>query len=288
MKRPVFILLFMLLATPCLIAEGTRGTEAIIRGILEGEPVGEKKEIAPKASPPSAPGLPRSPAKDAGPDRAAQAPGPDEVLLKTGIQLYNAAMNRAALAKFDELKSRFPESPYRDSAAIWAGKIHMGADRPNEAIREFSSIAEDSGEYPMALYSIGEARYKSGNLPGAIESFMAISSRFPDHERSDDALLFLGTIYLNAGKGAQALETAINIIRYYPDRETVDDAYYLMAKVFEKDATLRDMETARRVYRAFLKRAEDEGSPHFRNSPLKARVERDLRYIESTYFKTGN
>lgn len=288
MKRSVLIPLFILSTVSCLMAQGTRQTEAIIRSILEGEPVAEKKESDPKANAPAARKAAPIPQKDAKPDRTAQAPGPDEILLKTGIQLYNAAMYQAALAKFDELKTKFPESPFKDSAAIWAGKIHMGADRPNDALREFSSIAEDSGEYPMALYSIGEARYKSGNISGAIESFFTISSRFPDHERSDDALLFLGTIYLNGGKGTQALETAITIIRYYPDRETADDAYYLMAKVFEKDPTLRDMETARRIYRAFLKRAADEGSPHFRNSPLKARVERDLRYIESTYFKMGN
>ncbi len=287
MKRPALILLFMVSILPCLMAQGARQTEAIIRSILEGEPVAEKKETAPRANVPDTRKPAQTPQKEAKPDRTAQAPGPDEILLKTGIQLYNATMHQAALAKFEEIKTKYPESPFRDSAAIWAGKIHMQADRPADAMREFSSIAEDSGEYPTALYSIGEARYKSGNMPGAIESFYAISSRFPDHERSDDALLFLGTIYLNGGKGTQALETAITIIRYYPDRETVDDAYYLMAKVFEKDPTLRDMETARRVYRAFLKKARDEGSPHFRNSPLKARVERDLRYIESTYFKMG-
>ncbi len=288
MKHLTLVPAVILLSCACLMAQGPQQTEAIIRSILEGEIPAGKKETAPKATVPAAQKPVQAPQKGEKPDRGTQAPGPDEVLLKTGIQLYNATMNQAALAKFNELKSKYPESPFRDSAAIWAGKIHFGANRPAEAVREYASIAEDSGEYPMALYSIGEAHYKSGNLPGAIESFYRVSSQFPDHERSDDALLFLGNIYLNGGKGTQALETTINIIRYYPDRETVDDAYYLMAKVFEKDRTLRDMETARRVYRAFLKRAADEGSPHFRNSPLKARVERDLRYIESTYFKMGN
>ncbi|HSV95771.1 MAG TPA: tetratricopeptide repeat protein [Spirochaetota bacterium] len=286
MKRLPLIPVIILLSFTYLMARDTQQTEAIIRSILEGEAPAEKKPAAPKTPVPAEkkPGEPVQ--KDEKPGKG--APGPDEVLLKTGIQLYNATMNQAALAKFNELKSKYPESPFRDSASIWAGKIHFSANRPAEAVREYASIAEDSGEYPMALYSTGEAHYMGGNIPGAIESFFRVSSQFPDHERSDDALLFLGNIYLNGGKGTQALETAINIIRYYPDRETVDDAYYLMAKVFEKDRTLKDMETARRVYRAFLKRANDEGSPHFRNSPLKARVERDLRYIESTYFKTGN
>ncbi|MCU0844399.1 MAG: tetratricopeptide repeat protein [Spirochaetes bacterium] len=287
MKRLPLVPAIVLLSFTCLMAQGASQTEAIIRSILEGEVPAEKKEAAPK-TPLPAEKKPVQPAqKDDKPGRGAQAPGPDEVLLKTGIQLYGARMNQAALVKFNELKSKYPESPFRDSAAIWAGKIHFSANRPAEAVREYASIAEDSGEYPMALYSIGEAYYKGGTIAGAIESFYKLSSQFPDHERSDDALLFLGNIYLNGGNGTQALETAINIIRYYPDRETVDDAYYLMAKVFEKDRTLKDMETARRVYRAFLKRANDEGSPHFRNSPLKARVERDLRYIESTYFKMG-
>ncbi len=235
MKHPPRIAAIILLMSTCLMAQGTRQTEAIIQSILEGEVPAEREEAVPKASVPGEKKPVQSPRKDLKPDRGTEAPGPDEVLLKTGIQLYNASMNQAALAKFNELKSKYPESPFRDSAVIWAGKIYLGANRPAEAIREYAAIAEDSGEYPMALYSIGEARYKSGNMPGAIESFYQVSSRFPDHERSDDALLFLGNIYLNGGKGTQALEASINIIRYYPDRETVDDAYYLMAKVFEKD-----------------------------------------------------
>jgi TolA-binding protein len=281
------VITLALIAAPAALCADDR-TEEIIKTLLdEGTPQTPANRDAVKdATPPRE--KTATPVKKEKPIGKPQAPPPDEVLLKTGIQLYNTGLMDAALVKFTELKTKYPQSPFRDSAAIWSGKIHFSENRPAEAIREFSSIGEDSGEYPVALYCTGEALYKQGMLPGAIESFFKTASQYPEHERADDALLFLGNIYLNAKKGNQAIDNALKIIKYYPERETVDDAYYLLAKVFEKDDTLRDFETARKIYRIFLRKADEEKLPPFYGSPLRARVERDLHYIEKTYFKMEN
>lgn len=264
-------------------------TEAIIKSIIEGKsaetPADEKnRRPVEKKAPVAEPAL-KAAGEKKEKSESPQAAPQDELLLKTGIELYGAGMAEAALAKFRELKSKYPQSQFKDSASVWSGRIYYNANKPADALKEFTSVGEESGEYPTAIYYLAETHYRTANTAGAVEYFYKIATQFPEHERADDAQLFLATIFLNERKGSQALDAAIKIVKYYPDRETVDDAYYLIGKVYEKDPTLRDMEIARKIYRSFLKKANEEKAAPFANSPLKVRVERDLRAIEATYFK---
>ncbi len=216
------------------------------------------------------------------------APSPDMMLLKTGIQLFNSSLPEAALNKFSELRTKYPQSQLRDIATIWSGKINLRLNRINNAVKEFNSISENSGEYPSALYYLGEAELIMDSKTKAIEYFYKLSSQYPEYELADKALINLTKIYLSEGKGDQSLESAVKIIKYYSDRDTIDDAYYFIGKVFEKDPHLKDIEIARKIYRIFLDKASDDRDKHFWNSPLKGRVQSDLKYIEETYFKMEN
>ncbi len=212
-------------------------------------------------------------------------PSPDEALLRSGLQLFNASLFEKAKKKFETLKREFPESPYRDSASIWISRIHMKSNRYDDAIDELRTIGPQSGEYPTALFNIGETQIKKGRQEGAIEFFYKISSEFPDHELADDALIMLCRLYLNLNKGKEAMESAIKIIKHYKGKETEDDAYFFLGKIFERDTELRDFGIARKIYKIFLEKAESGELPYFQHSPLKERVKRDLRFLEYTYFK---
>jgi len=134
------------------------------------------------------------------------------------------------------------------------------------------------------LYFKSEAYRYKGDPINAIEHYQKLSSSYPDHELADNAILSSGKIYLNSGKGYQALESAIRIIRYYKDRETVDDAYYLIAKIYEKDPILKDLEMSRKFYKTFIRKYE-QNLKHFSDSPLISAVKNDLSHLETTYFK---
>lgn len=289
MKKTALAFCAIPLLYVCLFAQTPQQTDAIIKSIIEGgsktdQPAAENGKTPNIKDDAAVPGKPAKTEKQK-PQQMPQAPQPDELLLKTGIQLFTAGLPEAALVKFNELKSKYPESPFRDSAAVWTGKIYVNSGKTGDAIHEFASIREESGEYPSALYFAGEAQYKSGNTAAAIENFFKMSSQFPEHEKADDALIFLGNIFLNERRGSQALDMCIRVINYYSDRETVDDAYFLMGRVYEKDPVLKDLETARKIFRVFMKKADEENHPAFQNSPLKKRVEKELRAIDATYFK---
>ncbi len=210
--------------------------------------------------------------------------GSDEVLLKTGIQLFESSMYDHSLAKFNDLKKTYPASKFIDSARMWSGKIYIRKYDYDNAIKEFDGITEKSGEYPAALYYKGDSYRLKGDVVAAIENYQKVYSTYPDNELADNSILITGKLFLSSGKGYQALESALKIIRNYKDSESIDDAYYLIAKIYEKDPMLKDMEMARKFYRVFLKKA-DAGQKHFTDSPLKSVVIKDLEHLDKTYFR---
>ena len=213
--------------------------------------------------------------------------GKDEVLLKTGIQFYESGLFDHSLTRFEDLIKNYPSSPFVNNARMWAGRIHLKKFKYDEAIKQFDDIKEQSGEYPAALYYKAEVYKYKNDIISAIDFYQKVSSSYPEHELADKAIINSGRLYLNSGKGYQALESAIRIIRYYKDRDTIDDAYYLIAKVYERDPALKDMEISRKLYKIFIKKAE-QNQKHFSDSPLLETVKKDLQYIEKTYFRFEN
>lgn len=242
-------------------------------------PVAEKK-AATDASAPA--GMKISAAKE---ETAPRVTGEEQLLLKTGTDFYNNGMYDHSLRKFQELAEKFPQGIYRDSARFWTGMIDMKQYRYDDAIREFSAISPESFDYPASIYYIGESYLMKGDHVASIEYYQRVYAQFPAHRLADKALLNIGKLFLGQRKGGQALDSAVKLIKGYKDRDTIDDAYYLLGQIYEKDPQLRDIETARKIYRQFLSRGETDD--RFGKSPLRKRVETDLRRIESVYFKTG-
>ncbi|HOR46017.1 MAG TPA: tetratricopeptide repeat protein, partial [Spirochaetota bacterium] len=120
----------------------------------------------------------------------------------------------------------------------------------------------------------------------ASERFHRVASQFPSHDLADDALINLSKTNLFQGNGNLAVDNLLNVIKNYSDREMVDDAYYNLAKVYEKDKMLRDLEKSRSLYRKFIEKS-DSGEQFFSNSPLKDRVKRDLADIDKRFFSGG-
>lgn len=207
----------------------------------------------------------------------------EQILLKTGIEFFNNSLYDHSLKKFQDLSTKYPQGTFKDSARFWMGKVYLKQYKYDDAIREFSSVTAESGDFPASLYYTGESYLMKGNQISAIEFYQRVQAQFPANELADKALLNVGRLYLGQQKGSQALDSAVKIIKYYKDRDTVDDAYYLMGKVYEKDPRLKDIETARKIYRQFIKKGESD--PRFGSSPLKKRVQEDLQRIDKMYFR---
>jgi len=295
--KKIFILIFILIITYGY-SKDFQKTEEIINSILkeEGETAGSKDNISTE----NQSQIEKSTEKEQGVEdtnnektgdaateesaKKTAMSGNDEILLKTGIQLYESGLYEHSLQRFNDILKNFPSSRFIDSAKMWSGKIYLRKYDYDNALKEFSSVGEKSGEYPAALFYKGESLRIKGNTVAAIENYQKVSSSFPENELADNSILITGKLYLNSGKGYQSLESALKIIRYYKDSESVDDAYYLIAKIYEKDPLLKDIELSRKFYRAFLKKAES-GQKHFTDFFLKDVVKKDLDHLDRTYFK---
>lgn len=309
MKRAIVaILLFALPAFgenhgAMYLAKDFQKTEDIINNILN-DPSDEKPADAKLTTAPDAAGLdkkenalpagekkttpdavPRRDKKDASAKQEVvpKVTNEEQILLKTGIDFYNNGMYDNSLKKFQDLGTKFPQGTLKDSAHFWKGKIYLKQYRYDDAIKELTSVTAESGDYPASLYYAGEGYLMKGDQVSSIEYYQRVQAQFPTNELADKALLNIGKLYLNQQKGTQALDSAVKIVKYYKDRNTVDDAYYLMGKVYEKDPQLKDIETARKIYRLFLKKGETDD--RFGKSPLKKRVEDDLQRLDKMYFK---
>jgi TolA-binding protein len=285
-----------------LLAKEVQKTEEIINNILnespDDKPAGaketvptdaaglDKKESAPpagekKTTPDAIPGRKKkdAPAKQ---ESAPKVTNEEQVLFRTGIDFYNSGIFDQSLKMFQDLGTKFPQGMLKDSAHFWMGKVYLKQYRYDDAIKEFSSVSAETGDYPASIYYTGESYQMKGDQVKSIEYYQRVQAQFPAHELADKALLNIGGLYLNQQKGTQALDSAVKIVKYYKDRGTVDDAYYLMGKVYEKDPRLKDIETARKIYRLFLKKCGTD--ERFGASPLKKRVEEDLQRLDTLYF----
>ncbi|MBP8177709.1 MAG: tetratricopeptide repeat protein [Spirochaetes bacterium] len=209
---------------------------------------------------------------------------PDEVLLKQGVELYNAELYERSLQLLERLQKDYPQSPFKDQASLWKAKIFMQQQKYTNAMNELLTINDQSGQYPAALFMSGRVNQAMGKPFDAIEQYTKVSSLYPDQDFSDDALILSAQLYISQKKGNAALQALIRVIKQYPDRETVDDAYYWLGRILATDPNLKDIELARKVYTIFLKRAEDPAYIAFYSSPLKERVADEIKRIDAIYF----
>lgn len=269
-------------------------TEEIIRNIISGSkirqetppPKADTQAAKQDAIPPEV--VSADPPKDAAlPKKKTDIKGTgsaEEALYKTGIDFFNSEMYEAAVKSFSELKSRHPQSQQIHSAMIYSGKARMRLRDYTKALEDLAVVTAESGEYPASLFYQGESQMGLGKRTEAITLFYRVATQFSQTPLADDSLIRASQVFLEERKGRQALESAVKIVRYYGDRETIDDAYFMIGQVYEKDPVMRDVEVSRKIYRVFIRKAE-AGEKHFSNSPLLRRVKRELKTLESRYFR---
>lgn len=210
--------------------------------------------------------------------------GKDESIYKTAIQLYETGYYDHSLAKFNEIITSHSDSKFLDNAHVWTGRIYIKKYKYDDAIKEFESVRDTSGEYPASLFYKAEAYRYKGDKISSIEFYQKYASEYPGDPLAAYSILNAGKLYLGNKQGTQSLEAAIRLIKNYPDSDTIDDAYYLIAKIYEKDPVLKDVESARKYYRIFLKKAANN-EKYFFDSPLLPAVKRDMEHLEKTHFK---
>ncbi|GAB4111538.1 MAG: hypothetical protein Kow00102_19700 [Spirochaetota bacterium] len=256
----------------------------IVCSLLVTQPANKEAILETILSEPKAAKIPMQYKTDDDSTQKKGAGTPDDVLLKQGIDFYNAEFYERALQALESLQKNYPQSPFKDQASLWKAKIFVQQQKYTNALQELQTIPQQSGEYPAALFMTGRVSQAMGKPLDAIEYYTRVAGLYPDQDFSDDALILVAQLYIAQKKGNAALNALLKVIKQYSDRETVDDAYYWLGRILSTDPNLKDVELARKVYTIFLKRAQDPAYNAFFSSPLKARVADELKRLDATYF----
>ena len=123
--------------------------------------------------------------------------------------------------------------------------------------------AIDDGRGASQMYDEAKARLNSQNWGRAVQSYQALSTRYPFGRYTEQAQLELAYAYHKGGQPEAALSTADRFIRTYPSHPNVDYAYYIrgltnyeerigfMERMMPSRVRDRDQTAARESFRDF-------------------------------------
>ena len=211
------------------------------------------------------------------------AAAPDEVptaeeLYEEGTDLHSRADYAGAAAKFEELISTYPTSPYSQQAMLdlsyslyRRGQHGEAADAADRFLGQFP----DNPHAPYAIYLKGLAFFREDRgvldhigrqdpaardpreMRFALEAFSELTEDYPESRYAADAArrsrhlintlarhdVLVGRYYLRRGAHLAAIGRARDVMRTYPDSAAVRDALVLLRDAYsalDEDAIAAD------------------------------------------------
>ena len=140
-----------------------------------------------------------------------------------------------ALDLFDELSR---QNEKMDEILYWRGETYLKQNRLPEAQRDYQSVISgfpDSSYVPQAYYSLGWSFFQEKNFDAAKSAFLRLSTLFPKHQLSEDAVLKVAECDYNAGRLKESIADFQALEAKYPksshlceaDFNTAESLYYL-------------------------------------------------------------
>lgn len=109
--------------------------------------------------------------------------------LKLGLANYNSNNNKDALASYEQLIQRYPQSPEADEAMGIIRDIYVEEGRPNEYVdlMQKNGKAISISEADSLTYTAAFLKYNNNDCAAAITGFNNYLSRYPDGAYAIDA-----------------------------------------------------------------------------------------------------
>ena len=137
-----------------------------------------------------------------------------------------------ALALFEELSQ---QTDNRDQILFWRGETYLKQNRLPDAQRDYQSVIDDfpqSTYVPQAYYSLGWSFFQEKNFDQAKKIFSRLTSQFPHHQLSEDAVLKIAECDYNAGRLKEAIGEFQNVVAQYPKSVHLCEINFNIAESF--------------------------------------------------------
>lgn len=111
--------------------------------------------------------------------------------------------------------------------ALYANALRDRNSSPDIALQEFADYLRcfgDTSTAPNAQYYIGEINYNRKEYEAALQAFDAVLERFPENNKTLDAMYMKGRALVQLGEKTQGAEEFRNVIRQAPNSELATKA----------------------------------------------------------------
>ncbi len=156
---------------------------------------------------------------------------------------YNLGDAEGAKEAYRQLMNRYPTHPLAVEAGKGLQMVLVGEGRTDEAIAladQLISADPNSAVAREFAWEKANIFYTGRNYRSAAEELQAYMSRFPDGDRSDDALYMLGKSYLTMEELQQANDAFARLQKQFPHSDLVPASHMDLAD-YHRDAARADV-----------------------------------------------
>jgi TolA-binding protein len=158
---------------------------------------------------------------------AAPAPGSPAPLPQPGTFQTEKEKLDAALPKFVDAATKYPNSDAGIAARYHAAAVLTSMGRFSEAEEQFKQVADKAGNSiygRTARMGMAEAQLAQGKYDPAIAIYTELSRDTTSPIPVDSVLIHLGRAYVRAGKKEEAVRAFNRIVEEFPQSVYVTDA----------------------------------------------------------------
>ena len=156
------------------------------------------------------------------------APLVDDALLKLGLSRQRDDRPTEAIEAYDQLISRFGESPHRVQALFERGQALVALKRLDDAVTAFASVLEVDEESRFAAFALNHMAAiaaKRGRLEESSKLYARVASLAPEDDMKAEALFQQGQSFMSAQRFDEAEETFADFVSRYPSHDRTGTAY---------------------------------------------------------------
>ncbi len=177
-----------------------------------------------------------------------------DILLRSGILLYNLGKRPEAASVLEGLLKTKPPDCRCAEALYWLGKSYSRLGLREEASASYLKLVRlypDSEWADDALYFAGNVYRDAGDMKRAIRYYRRLADEYPDSPFADSGLWWEGWSRYTAGDYAKAMRVFQELSSRYPRSLLANQALYWQARSAER---MGDRAASERLYRRIMGR----------------------------------
>ncbi len=166
--------------------------------------------------------------------------------------LYKAGNTDEAMAEFNNLQKKFPQSDYAQGSLYTIGWIYFQKENFREAIAKYHELMKvypSSSLVPLAWYSIGDSYFNQAKYDSAIANYEKVITLFPSSGYVFDAVNGIQYSYVAKNEPEKAVQLIDNFVSKNPGLSFSDQLFFKKGETYY---SMREYEKAKLSYKEFV------------------------------------